>query len=79
MTWSETLKIDFLAMRHLKTINHVSWVSVSLLVTAESTSDSRLAAATSFGGAPIAHLGECPTLDRKVVGSILTRRVVLCP
>ena len=30
-------------------------------------------------GAPIAQLGECQTLDRKVAGSILTRVGVLCP
>ena len=30
-------------------------------------------------GAPIAPLGECRTLDRKVAGSILSRGTVLCP
>ena len=30
-------------------------------------------------GAPLAHLVECHTLDRKVVGTNLTRGVVLCP
>ena len=30
-------------------------------------------------GAPIAQLGECQTLDRKVPGSILTWGTVLCP
>ena len=30
-------------------------------------------------GAPIAQLGERQALDRKVTGSILTRRAVLCP
>ena len=30
-------------------------------------------------GAPLPQLVECQTLDRKVVGSNLTRSVVLCP
>ena len=35
-------------------------------------------AQNTIKGAPIAQLGECRTLDRKVAGLILTRGVVLC-
>ena len=76
MDWNTPLDIGEIDTAHPKVVSEIHVHKCSLNFQCETSGEAKK---SNVLGAPVAKLGECWISDRKIMGLILIRSVVLCP